>query len=128
MKLPLYQRIAQLFGAYERCRKSGNPYQDDHADKIVQLCENHLPHGSGFDCGTKFDFEASRPNRLVFTTSYHHMNRDGYYDGWTNHAVIVTPNLSFGFDIRVTGRDKNDIKEYIAEVIALDLSEEVDHE
>jgi hypothetical protein len=43
------------------------------------------------------------------------MNGDGYYDGWTDHTVIVTPTFS-GIDITVTGRDKNDIKNYIGEV------------
>ena len=78
---------------------------------------NLLPSGSGFDCGTKLDIEASKPNRLVFITSFHHMDEHGGYDGWTEHKIIVTPSLVYGFELRVTGKDRNDIKDYIAEVM-----------
>jgi hypothetical protein len=43
------------------------------------------------------------------------MNDSGYYDGWTEHVVTVTPSFIGGFNIRVSGRNRNDIKGYIAE-------------
>ena len=44
------------------------------------------------------------------------MTEHGYYDGWTEHDVIVTPSLrSPGFSLRITGRNRRDIKEYIAD-------------
>jgi hypothetical protein len=43
------------------------------------------------------------------------MDEHGCYDGWTHHKVIVKASLWAGIDIRVTGRDRNQIKEYIAE-------------
>ena len=32
------------------------------------------------------------------------------------HQIIVTPDLEFGISLRITGLDRNDIKDYLAEV------------
>lgn len=93
-------------------------------EKINWIEKNMLPSGSGFDCGTAVD-ESSRENRLVLTTCFHHMNLDGYYDGWTSHKVIVTPSLISEFDLRVTGRDRNEIKDYIGDVFHHVLTNEL---
>jgi len=39
------------------------------------------------------------------------MNENGYYDGWTAHTVTVTPSLARAFNLRISGRNRNDIKE-----------------
>jgi len=110
-----YSKIANLFVAHENCVASKNTeYQFRHAEKIGEMVDNYLPSGSGFDSGTRFVWEESNRNKLVFNTAFHHMNGDGYYDGWTEHKVIVTADLLFGFQIKVTGKNRNDIKEYIA--------------
>ena len=115
-QVSLITSIARKFTAYQNCIKTENTeWLATHAGHIEELVDKYLPHGSGFDSGTTFDFVASKPNRLVFFTSYHHMNDGGYYDGWTYHNVVVTPDLVSGFDLRVTGRDKRDIKDYIGE-------------
>jgi hypothetical protein len=114
MSKEFYSRIANLFVAHENCVKSGNKeYEDRHANNLEDLVKNYLPRGSGFDAGTKFIWEESNRNKLVFATSFNHMNEGGYYDGWTDHKVIVTPDLLFGYNIKITGRNRNDIKEYI---------------
>lgn len=77
--------------------------------------EGMLPHGSGFDAGCSVDMQKSTPQRIVIDTSFHHMDENGYYDGWTEHQVIITPCLMFGFVLKVTGRNRNQIKEYIAD-------------
>lgn len=64
----------------------------------------------------------STPNRIVIDTAFHHMNDGGYYDGWSEHSVIITPSLVWGYEIRVTGRNRNDIKDYIAETFQHALS------
>lgn len=74
--------------------------------------KKHAPSGSGFDQGTQLDFDSCKKNRIVFTTAFHHMDEHGGYDGWTNHTVVVYPAFD-GFDIRVTGRNRNDIKDYV---------------
>ena len=53
------------------------------------------------------------------------MNCDGYYDGWSDHSVIIDADLAFGCSIRVTGRDRKEIKEYIAETVGECLRERI---
>jgi hypothetical protein len=40
------------------------------------------------------------------------MDENGYYCGWTEHNIILTPNFG-SFDMRITGKDKNGIKDYL---------------
>lgn len=82
--------------------------------KLERLIDN-LPSGSGFNSGCKLD-DSSKPDRLVISADFHHMDENGSYDGWTTHQVIVTPSLAYGYNLRVTGRNRNDIKSYIADV------------
>lgn len=115
----LYSQIANLFCAYNNCVKSNNKeYLIIHEDKLNDLVKDKFPSGSGFDRGTKFNWDKSLRNKLVFNISFHHMDENGYYDGWTDHEIIITPDLVFGFDIRVTGKNYRDIKGYIAEVFS----------
>ena len=86
---------------------------DRHEDTIESLVKDFMPSGSGFDSGTKLDLDASHADKLVFTTSYHHMNEAGYYDGWTEHTVTVTPSLQHRYNLRISGRNRNDIKDYM---------------
>lgn len=117
LNTPVYQRIASLLLARENCRSSGNTeWLKRHSQDLLALVDTHLPSGSGFDTGTQISFDRSTPERLVFTTSYHHMDEGGY-DGWTEHEVIVTPSLVHGIALRITGTNRNDIKDYIAECV-----------
>lgn len=123
--MKIYQAISQKLQAIENCIKSNNEeWEEKHRQAIEAIMKNTAPSGSGFDNGTILDEDNSTDNKLVFITSFHHMDENGYYDGWTQHSVIVTPSLVFGFDIRVTGKNKNDIKEYIGDVFAEWLNEE----
>lgn len=106
-----------ILSAYQSCKKSGNTFYEviyeDRLNAIIDL----LPHGSGIDSGMKFLWDESNGQKLVFSCDFHHMDENGYYDGWSEHKVIITPSFPFGFDIRVTGRDRNGIKEYLASLI-----------
>ncbi len=44
------------------------------------------------------------------------MDENGYYCGWTEHNLIVTPSFKFGYDMRIPGKDKNQIKEYLYQI------------
>ena len=85
------------------------------SSRLDYLESNLLPHGSGFDAGTTIDRDKSNATKLVLHTSFHHMDDDGMYDGWTEHTVTITARLDHGFDAKVSGRNRNDIKDYIAE-------------
>lgn len=119
---PLYQTLASLIQARLNCIKSNNTeWLEKHTANIFELVKNCLPSGSGIDCGTKIDLDMSTPDKIVLHTSFHHMNDCGMYDGWTEHTVTVTPSLQFGFNLKISGRDRNDIKEYLHEVYSNDL-------
>lgn len=132
----VYQEIARLIDAIARCEANAARGDSERwsymvrmhratANDIVREC---MPSGAGIDNGTTLDFEASRPDRLVFNTSFHHMSDVGYYDGWTEHTVIVTPSLALGFEIRITGRDRNEIKDYLTDLYHCALGETIpDH-
>ena len=123
----IYQTIACRLAALRNCQESGNVEWEGRHEEALEFIEyNFLPSGSGFDCGTKINVKESTPDRLVLETSFHHMNEHGYYDGWTEHKIIVTPSLSSGFDLRVTGRNRNQIKEYIADMFGSALDCETD--
>ncbi len=132
MTKALYQILASTLQAYDNCTKNGATQSQKaewtarHRDAIYDLVEQFMPRGSGIDSGTKIAWDESTPNKLVFTTAFHHMDENGYYDGWTEHKVIVTPSLSMGYDLKITGRDRNDIKDYLAEVYTAALDEEIE--
>lgn len=118
-----YTAIARALGSLKRCEAQGNTeWAAKHADALKALCEA-LPSGSGFDAGSELDLEASTSDKLVFNTSYHHMDDGGYYDGWTEHTVVLTPAFELGYHIKVTGQSRNEIKDYIAETFSYVLGD-----
>jgi len=52
------------------------------------------------------------------------MDENGYYDGWTEHQAIITPSLSWSFNLKITGKDKRGIKEYLRDLFEQVMSEE----
>lgn len=123
----LYQAIASRVQAMDNCANGKNPeWFEKHGDAIDALVKEYMPSGSGIDNGVTFDNVRSTPERLVFNTAYHHMNEGGMYDGWTDHSVIVTPSLASGYNMRITGRDRNDIKEYLHDVFSVALDYVID--
>jgi hypothetical protein len=126
METKLYREIALKLTAIENCEKSGNTeWHLKHSDAVNQLVKDHMPSGGGFDSGTHFAWEKSTPDKLVFETSFHHMNENGFYDGWSDHVVTVKASLAFGFTVTVSGPNRNDIKDYIAETFHFALNSEV---
>lgn len=110
-----FQMYASALDAHLCCVKhDNNEWASKHLDTIRRL-DDCMPHGSGLDNKTGLIIEESTPEKLVFGADYHHMNDGGMYDGWTEHRVIVTASLQFEISIKVTGRNRNDIKDYIAE-------------
>lgn len=122
--MTLASDIVNTLVARKNCEKSGNvEWREKWADRLDSLV-SELPSGGGFDAGTTLDEDKSGPTRLVFQTSFHHMNDGGMYDGWTEHTVTVVPTFT-GLDVKVSGANRNDIKDYIAEVFVSLLSSPV---
>lgn len=83
-----------------------------HLDSLRSIMKS-APSGAGIDAGTQLNTEMSTSEKLVFNTSFHHMNDAGCYDGWTEHTVIVRASLTEGIELRVQGRNRNDVKDYL---------------
>lgn len=127
MNTTVVKELAHRIIARANCVKAGNDEWFEKHTQVIRALQDELPSGSGFDSGTKVDLDRSSADKLVLTTAFHHMNENGMYDGWTEHDVIVTPSLAFGFDLRITGRDRNDIKECMHEMFQAALSAEIDN-
>jgi hypothetical protein len=123
----LYVELSRTVRAYENCCNSPGheEWKLKHAAYLKELVHEYMPSGSGLNNGTSLNLEKSDSERLVFETSFHHMNENGLYDGWTDHTVVVTASLMFGVNIRITGRNRNDIKEYLHTLFQEALMEEV---
>lgn len=125
MTKKVYQELATAVTARRNCIERNNgEWLGRWENHIAAIVEAHLPSGGGFDCGAKLDLDESTAEKLVLTTEFHHMNDGGMYDGWTGHRVIVTPSLQFGFSLRIAGRDRSQIKEYMHDVFQSALSED----
>lgn len=126
MKRKTIQLISQLLAQIENCELSNNLEHKAIANARLRDIEtNHLPSGSGIDNGTTICRESSTPDKVVLFTSYHHMNEGGYYDGWTQHKITVTPAFD-RFHIKVGGKNRNDIKDHLWDTFFFSLDAEID--
>lgn len=114
-------RLSELKQQINNCIDSGNLTWQYRAEAELNEMLKEAPSGSGFDAGTLL--ELATDNTLIFQTSFHHMNDHGMYEGWTHHHVVVKATFG-GFDLRITGKNKREIKEYIGEVFYTWLSKE----
>lgn len=137
-KLPLYVALSELVEARLNCMHRGQQvfghsvtetelgaWKGMHERNLLALVAEHMPSGSGVDSGTQLDLNKSEAQKLVFTTAFHHMNDHGTYDGWTEHQVTVTPVFG-GVKIEISGRDRNQIKEYLHDIFAEALEKKVE--
>ncbi len=116
--LTLAQHIASLITAAENCAKTGNKeWLGKHVERLNMLSRNFLPSGSGIDSGTTIDLDKSNGAKIVLNTAFHHMGEHGMYTTWTDHTVTIRPAFQ-GFDIAISGRNRNDIKEYLHDVFS----------
>ena len=120
--MKVYQQIARDLHAAKTCNKE---YSDMAIERLERLQEEYLPYGSGIDSGCKIDIEKSTPDKIIITFGFHHLNENGYYDGWTEHKAIVTPSLSWEFNLQITGKNKNNIKDYLLELFHAYLETEI---
>lgn len=117
----LAQHIWTALIARENCRKNGNNEWFARWDSLLDSINEILPSGSGLDSGTTIS--GYLRSSIHLTTSYHHMDTHGGYDGWTEHTVIIEPAFE-GLNIRITGRNRNDIKDSLIEIFDYALTEQ----
>ena len=121
MSDPLYRKLAALVAARLNCidgsvLAGANEWKVKHEEAIRKLVREHMPRGSGIDSGTTIDLDASTTEKLVFDTSFHHMDEHGSYDGWTEHRITVRASLVFTIDLKISGPNRNEIKDYLHDV------------
>tara|TARA_R100001086_G_C11696865_1_gene220200 strand:+ start:209 stop:595 length:387 start_codon:yes stop_codon:yes gene_type:complete len=119
-----FEGLARILDAKRSCIESGNQVWEDTWDKRIDEYMDSAPSGSGWDEGTKLGEWNGRT--IVFFGSFHHMDEGGGYDGWTEHIIRAKPSLAYGFDLSVSGKNRNQIKDYLAEMFSIWLDEEVD--
>ena len=104
MKKPLYKAIISAVIARSNCEKMGNhEWFERHSERIEKLIKDHMPSGSGIDSGTTIDLDKCKVNQLVFGSSYHMMDENGFYCGWIDFTVTVTGSLLNDFDLNIKG-------------------------
>jgi hypothetical protein len=124
---PLYRVLASCIAARKNCAGS-QAHVDWFAkwtDRISKIERELLPRGAGFDSGSEVNLTLSTEERIVIQTSFHHMNESGFYDGWTDHTIVVTGSLLSDFNLRITGRNRNDWKDYAYQTFEYALSRPV---
>ena len=119
-------KIAATLNAWQTSRNNCNTqWEARHLNTLDRIMKNTSPSGSGIDCGTKLLKDKCKDDKLVFLCEFHHMNDVGYYEGWTQHTITARPSLMYGIDIKISGRDRNQIKDYLYDVYATWLKTEL---
>jgi hypothetical protein len=129
MNRKVYAHIANLFHS---ATTATNPYWAKAWKHIlIEVIQEHLPSGSGFDNGCSLNFEESKTNKLVINCDYHHMDENGYYDGWSYNKIVITPDLRWEFNMKLVnmkgGKKLKDYdREYFIDTLNHHLNQEVD--
>lgn len=112
---PLYLTLAECTAARNRCAKNGNQFGwwVEKWNSQIRSLVSLLPSGSGIDAGTTV--ADITDDRIVMHCSFHHMNDQGVYDGWTEHTIRVTPGWG-GITVKVSGSNRNEILDHLHEV------------
>jgi len=125
----VYQEIARALNAIGNCKKDNNDSWGETWQRVIEdVVKNYLPSGSGIDSGTKFDFDRSNDNKLIFYFGFHFMNDGGFYDGWEKYTLYVRPSLKFDIDLKISGKNRRDIKEYLYETYQYSLTRDIPEE
>lgn len=124
-RVTLAQAIAEAAEARNNCLKSGNDEWRLRWESRLNELADYLPSGSGVDNGTAILWDSSNTASITLHIEYHHMNDGGFYDGWTEHSVVVKPTFS-GLNVHVKGRDRNQIKDYLSDLLHESLNRSVD--
>lgn len=122
---PLYQWLAAAIEAMKRCKANGNAYASKWEAMLEDVEQNLLPSGSGVDNGTKIDYDKSSDEKIALVFSFHHMDENGYYDGWSAYKVGITASFS-GIYVKVNGSNRNDVLDYLQQTFQHCLEQTVE--
>jgi hypothetical protein len=97
----LIEAIAQAATAWENCLLSGNTEWLDRWYCRLEYLEKFLPSGAGIDNGSSIDVGGCEREKVVIVSCYHVMNGSGFYEGWLDFTVVVTPSFMGQIDVKV---------------------------
>jgi len=121
-----YQNLGNKFIAYQNCIKGNNDeWRDIWEDAIIKIIDS-LPHGSGINFDTTFDFINSKPDKLIIQSAYQYMNEGGFNDGVIDLKIILTPSWN-DLNIEIKGKFLKKhfgIKDYLDELFYNSLIED----
>ena len=103
--------LTELYNAIKSYKEVKPEYRDKHFE-VIEQANKDLPHGSGIDGVIAICTADCSENKIIIIFGFHHMNEDGYYDGWTEHKLIITPKFG-GFKLHITGKNRNQVKDYL---------------
>jgi hypothetical protein len=122
--MKIYQELASLILAIDNCTKHNNhEWRDKHEEKVYKILRAG-PSGSGIDSGISILWDKCKPDVIFLLVPFHVMDGNGFYTGWIDYKIKITPCLSFGYHIHIYGRDKNGIKDYLYDIVSCWLGDE----
>lgn len=130
MNEKIYKKLAKMAYSRLRCIDSINKsntdsnienwknWIDKYDDNIDYIMRDVFPHGSGIDNGCHFNFDKSVNNKLVIDSGYHCMDPNGYYDGWIDFTVTLTPDLELDYKLNIRGNfgKYGHVKDYLYQI------------
>jgi hypothetical protein len=108
--MKLYQKIARVVS------QENTPLKEKQLSWLQEL----LPIGNGIETGCVISLKSTK-KRIVIDTAYWHPNNS---DEWTNYQVVITPSFEGEINIRIKGKNEDDIKEYLHEYFRETLMQE----
>ena len=107
-------KLSELALHIKYAKECKEGYKESH-EEAIEEANQMLPHGSGIDGKCEINLPSSSENKIIIDLEFHHMDEHGSYDGWTTHSITLTPSFVNGFDMKVSGVNRNDIKDYLVD-------------
>jgi len=108
--MKLYQKIARVASQKNTPKKA----------KELSLLQELLPIGNGIETGCVILLKSTK-KRIVIET---HPNDSYETSRWTAHQVIITPSFEREINIRITGKNKDNVKDYLHDIFREALMKE----
>lgn len=103
--MKLYQKIARVVSQKNTPKKA----------KELALLEKLLPIGNGVETGCVILLKSTE-KRIEVDTAYWHPNYSYETSRWTEHQVVITPSFEGEINIRITGKNENNVKDYLYDI------------
>jgi len=113
--MKLYQKIARVLSQKDIILQG----------EQLTLLQELLPNGNGMrrqiNCMILLE---STKKRIVIGTAYWHPNDNYETSRWTEHKVVITPSFEGEINIRITGKNENNVKDYLYDIFREALMKE----